>query len=293
MSDQITTDLKFAIVPVWLMERNPSNSALRVYIVLAKRADNSTGEAWPGRSTIAREANISLRSVDRGIAELEQLGALKKTRRFDDRGYSKSSLYVVYRVSQGGVTGDTSATHDATPCHMSTTELDPKNYTHKATEGEGADAPRTDSGDRDSEPGRNLSSERCAGKSKVKASERAITDSSYAARLFAELGENAPDLDPERAADNYLALLAAAKKAGRDVEPVAIGLALGLLVRTFGPLPGGARGLVVRLVRANGPTSVVQAAVTTCGSAVGLDERWADDPLGPVRYMAGVVRGKR
>jgi hypothetical protein len=163
----------------------------------------------------------------------------------------------------------------------------------KADEDGGVATPLTDSGDSDGEPGPELSSERWASKSSVLSSERSITDSSYAARLLDELGDAAPDLHDERLADNYLALFDAARAAGKKPEPVAIGLTLGLLVKTFGPLPENARGLVARLVKANGPTAVMHGAVTTVGSTVGSDVRYAEDPLGPVRYLSGVVRGRK
>jgi hypothetical protein len=120
------------------------------------------------------------------------------------------------------------------------------------------------------------------------------TDSSYPARLLQEL-ENAnlaPDLDEERLADNYLKLHQAAKQAGKAMDGVTIALTLALLERTFGAMPKQARGMVARLVKANGPTAVMQAAVTTAGSSVGMDPKYGDDPLGPVRYLAGVARGR-
>lgn len=293
MSEEITADIKFSIIPEWLLDSGCSDKALRLYAVLARYADNDRLTAYPGRTTLAKRMGCHRATVDRAIQELEELGAITKRQRVKDGKY-QSSLYTIRRIEPRRTDAATPvAPVQPPPSHPCSKELEPKNYNQKAAAGKGASAPRTDSGDRDSEPGRNLSSERSAGKSKVNSSERAITDSSYAARLFDELGENAPDLDPERAADNYMTLFVAAKKAGKDADKVAIGLALGLLVRTFGPLPGQARGLVARLVKANGPTAVVQAAVTTAGSSVGLDVKWADDPLGPVRYMAGVVRGKR
>jgi hypothetical protein len=120
------------------------------------------------------------------------------------------------------------------------------------------------------------------------------TDSSYPARLLQEL-ENAnlaPDLDEERLADNYLKLHQAAKQAGKAMDGVTIALTLALLERTFGAMPKQARGMVARLVKANGPTAVMHAAVTTAGSSVGMDPKYGDDPLGPVRYLAGVARGR-
>jgi hypothetical protein len=158
---------------------------------------------------------------------------------------------------------------------------------------DGAAAPTAANKVVDSEPGTEHALNDAAMKGKGKGSERPITDSGYAARLLEELGDNAPDLDGERLAENYLTLFAAAKKAGMDADRVAMGLTLGLLVRTFGPLPAQARGMLARLVKANGPTGVLQAAVTTAGSSIGADSKYADDPMGPVRYLSGVVRGGR
>jgi len=289
---EVRTDLPFAIVPVWLMETNLSNSALRVYIALARRANNDTGETWPGRGTIAREAHLSIKSVDRGITELCELGALTKHHRLNENGEHTSNLYVVHRVPKGGVTDGGSDTGDARWRQNDYTELDPMNYTKKAAEEVGAAAPVVADTHEVIDTGRNVTVKTAAGKNKGTRVERAITDSTYAARLLEDLGDNAPDLDGERLADNYLALFAAAKDAGMKPEPVAIGLTLGLLVRTFGELPGSARPFVARLVSANGPTAVLQAARVTVGSGVGADPKWADDPLGPVRYLASVARGR-
>jgi len=174
-----------------------------------------------------------------------------------------------------------------------TRPLSNEGRSNKANQEVGAAAPVQRDTDTDSEPGRHLPVETAASGKNGKASERAITDSSYAARLLDELGDAAPDLDEERLADNYLALFEAAKKAGRPVDAVAMGLTLALLVRTFGPLPGQARGMLARMVKANGPTAVMHAAVTTAGSTIGADPKYADDPLGPVRYLSGVVRGRK
>lgn len=72
-----------------------------------------------------------------------------------------------------------------------------------------------------------------------------------------------------------------------------IGLTVELLERAFGSLPKNGRGMVARLVATNKPITVLEAAVRTTGAAVGADERYADDPLGPVRYLAGILRGGR
>jgi len=46
-------------------------------------------------------------------------------------------------------------------------------------------------------------------------------------------------------------------------------------------------------VATNKPLAVLEAAARTTGAAVGSDPKYADDPLGPVRYLAGILRGGR
>ena len=55
--------------------------ALGVYIVLARHADNSTRQCWPGRSRIARSLSCSTDTVDRAIKQLEAGGFILVERR--------------------------------------------------------------------------------------------------------------------------------------------------------------------------------------------------------------------
>jgi hypothetical protein len=144
MTDFIDTDLRFSIVPHWVTNSDVSDRALRLYSVLAKFADAETGQAFPGRTRLSKELRCSLKSVDRAVAELESIGAVRKTQRVKD-GHYQSSLYTVVRIDPASGKSRPRVTDDATPCqdgrdpvspvtHRTiTTELEPKNDIKKAT----------------------------------------------------------------------------------------------------------------------------------------------------------------
>jgi hypothetical protein len=97
---EVTVDLKFSIVPDWVLDSELSHKAVRVYAILARYADNETLTAWPARATIAAKCRSTVKSVDRAIAELVKVGAVTKQHRRDEGG-QHSSLYTLRRV-QGG-----------------------------------------------------------------------------------------------------------------------------------------------------------------------------------------------
>jgi hypothetical protein len=279
-------------------------------VLLGIANHDGDGGAWPSVGTLARYANCSERHVQRSIARLVELGELVVVKQAggtdQTRPDRRPNLYRVVVACPADCDGTkqhrTRGDADVIPQRErgdisdmnGVTPVSPEpSLRTKAKEDEGAAAPVSRDTSEVIETGRTESVQTAASKSTVEGSERSITDSSYAARLLDELGDAAPDLDAERMADNYLALFGAARKAGKDADKVAMGLALGLLVRTFGPLPAQARGMLARLVKANGPTAVMHAAVTTAGSSIGADAKYAHDPMGPVRYLSGVVRGKR
>lgn len=49
-----------AIIPVWILQYDPTGAQLRFMIAMWSYADSSTGEAWPTMSKIAKRARISL-----------------------------------------------------------------------------------------------------------------------------------------------------------------------------------------------------------------------------------------
>ena len=100
-SNEVTADLKFSIIPEWLLDADISHKAVRIYAIIARYADNQTLTAWPARSTLAARAKCTIKSVDRAITELIKVGALTKATRHDDDGGNRTSLYTLKRL-QGG-----------------------------------------------------------------------------------------------------------------------------------------------------------------------------------------------
>lgn len=92
----IVTDNHFSVIPHWVIFSGISDGALRLYAILQKYADNSTGKAFPSRATLAKDTHKSPDSVDRYIKELRDLGALKVTqRRKSGTKVCYSNLYTV------------------------------------------------------------------------------------------------------------------------------------------------------------------------------------------------------
>jgi len=131
----ITTDLRFSMVPHWVTDSGISDRALRLYSVLAKFADAETGQAFPGRTRLSNELSCSLKSVDRAVSELIELGAVKKTQRVKD-GHYQSSLYTVVRVDPGSDQTRPRVTDDATPRHDGPDPVSPVTHRTITTEPE-------------------------------------------------------------------------------------------------------------------------------------------------------------
>ena len=97
MSSQVTSDVRFSIVPEWLLDADITDRAVRVYAILARYADNETMQAFPSRETLAKRANCHWRSIDRAIDELVELGAITKHHRKLGETY-QSNVYTLRRV---------------------------------------------------------------------------------------------------------------------------------------------------------------------------------------------------
>jgi hypothetical protein len=93
----IHTDLRFSILPEWLLDAGVSDRAVRVYALLARYADSETLQAFPSRETLAKRAGCHWRSIDRAIDELVALGAITKTHRKNGDAY-QSNIYTLRRV---------------------------------------------------------------------------------------------------------------------------------------------------------------------------------------------------
>ena len=127
LDDSVTADIKFSIVPEWLIDSGCSDKALRLYVVLARYADNDTLTAYPGRGTLAKRMGCHRASVDRAVEELVKLGAITKTVRVKDGKY-QSSLYTVRRIAPSRTHATTPvAPMQPPPSHPCDIELEPKN----------------------------------------------------------------------------------------------------------------------------------------------------------------------
>lgn len=71
----------FAAIPVWVLERCQDSRAIHLYAWLAKHA-NRERRAWPTNDHLAAAmGGISVRSIERAIAELRSIGAITTERK--------------------------------------------------------------------------------------------------------------------------------------------------------------------------------------------------------------------
>ena len=128
MNDTLTAELRFSMIPEWILDSGISDKAIRLYCVLARYADNETHRAFPSRETLAKRMGCHAKSVDRAASELIKIGAVTKKQRHNSslvytlmmsRGVDKDVQGVVTPVSRG-VDTDVHLTR--------TTELEPENY---------------------------------------------------------------------------------------------------------------------------------------------------------------------
>ena len=136
MKHTINADVRFSIVPEWVLYANVSDKAVRLYTILARYADNETLEAFPSRELLAQRANCHAKSVDRAIQELAEIGAITKTHRKSGNGF-QSNVYTLRRVppqmspprdtGDEGVGTPVSPPRDTDVQLTRTTELEPEN----------------------------------------------------------------------------------------------------------------------------------------------------------------------
>ncbi len=96
----VNAQLYFAVLPEWVLYLPISANAVRLYCVLRRFADNTTGECFPSRKTLAKKAQTSVQTVDRCIKELVEHGALKVRPRKNAAGDWSSNTYTVMSYPQ-------------------------------------------------------------------------------------------------------------------------------------------------------------------------------------------------
>jgi DNA-binding MarR family transcriptional regulator len=97
---RVSADNYFAIIPEWVLYSEISPTGKIVYAVLQRYA-NSENVCFPSRKTISERIHVSIKTVDRALDELEQLGALKTVRRMNSDGSFTSNLYHLTSTNPG------------------------------------------------------------------------------------------------------------------------------------------------------------------------------------------------
>jgi hypothetical protein len=95
VNDTLTAELRFSMIPEWILDSGISDKAIRLYCVLARYADNETHQAFPSRETLAKRMGCHAKSVDRAASELLKIGAVTKKQRHN------SSLVYTLMMSRG------------------------------------------------------------------------------------------------------------------------------------------------------------------------------------------------
>lgn len=89
---------KFSQVPEWVIDADISDTAFRLYAVLLRYADKTTGKAYPGRATLAERIRKGTSAVDRALKDLTRIGAVKVVPRYQEGSSERrSNEYVVYK----------------------------------------------------------------------------------------------------------------------------------------------------------------------------------------------------
>ncbi len=91
MTSTISLERKFALVPEWVIDLQISNSAFRLYAILARYADYNTHRAFPSRETLAERMGASVKTVERAVVELQEVGAIHR----ENRGRYHSNMYTL------------------------------------------------------------------------------------------------------------------------------------------------------------------------------------------------------
>ncbi len=92
---ELVLEDRFSMAPEWFLDADIGDCALRLYAVLL-RYGNTTGALMPSRTTLARRLHKkSTDTVDRAVAELVRLGAVRVEHRcFEQRRRAQWNLAV-------------------------------------------------------------------------------------------------------------------------------------------------------------------------------------------------------
>lgn len=99
----IRSDFYWALVPEWVLYADITAHAVRLYAVLARHADKTTGRCHPTRATLAGLMRTSRATVDRALEQLRQVGAVEVRQRKSEKGDWTSNVYLVRTMPPKGV----------------------------------------------------------------------------------------------------------------------------------------------------------------------------------------------
>lgn len=95
----VDKDVRFALIPEWVLFHDElSPQAVRLYCVLDRHADRDTRDCIPSRARLAGLLGVSVKTVDRALAELVAVRAVTVEHRVDAAGDATSNRYLVHVV---------------------------------------------------------------------------------------------------------------------------------------------------------------------------------------------------
>jgi len=97
--DKMVLEIRFAILPEWLVRENISAAAKVVYAGIWLYSDAEKRKAFPSRARLSRDLNMSTSSIDRAIKELKEINAVSVKGRIRPDGGRSSNIYEL-RVTQ-------------------------------------------------------------------------------------------------------------------------------------------------------------------------------------------------
>ena len=104
----------YARVPEWLLYSGVSANSIRLFAILDRH--DGEGGAYPSRAVISKYmGDVSIRTVDRSLKELEDLGAVSVDPGSNDEEQQSSNLYHLHFRSQVSPALPTSVAVGATP----------------------------------------------------------------------------------------------------------------------------------------------------------------------------------
>jgi hypothetical protein len=145
-------DIRFAMVPVWLIDSGASATAVQLFAALGKFANS--GKAWPSRKLLAEMLAMSPSTLDRAFRELREKGAISTIERRRPNGSRTTNQHTLHIAQpspvdalrlpaplvtgdEGGlVMGDEGAYSPVTRPELYNSELEPKSVCAKTSPNE-------------------------------------------------------------------------------------------------------------------------------------------------------------